>query len=315
MGTFFFAEHQHKGRVYVAALEAAGHVRMTHRQRADFIFFDHDIGVRGVGFRRGLDFAHQNEKPVFIIPHSARPNVMADTHKPWPHTKALFSISEGHKEIMEILKYPCPMEISGWIYSDIRPFQASEPQGKIKVLFAPIHPNNNGFLDKEDQRLNAQIFTLLVNMEEIELTIRHIHPLDQNGIWWDKRAIYVEGKPDGTTTEIEAADVVIGAYTLAYITVALGKPLVMMGEQIRPHVGNTPGMVFYSPNWEAYREVMRYPFEIEDVLYSYDQALEMLNTAMAGSGAVEKWKEKFIGKPFVAADFTNKVNQYLEKGY
>ena len=314
MAKFYFEEHQHKARAYVEALEKGGHWRTFRKIGAEFLFVGHDIGPKGVGHKPGLDFAHNNGVPVFIYPHSARPNVMADTHDPWPHTRALFTISQGHKEVLQILGYPCPVEVCGWTYSEIRPFKSKVPGKKIKVLFAPIHPNANGYLNYEDQELNRRVYNLLVNMPEVDLTVRHIKSLESNGIIRDYRgdkAKLVEGKPDGTTKEIEAADVVIGSYTLAHITVALGKPLVMMAEQMRPHVGNTEGLIFYSKNWEKYRELMRYPFEIEDVLFSYDDALEMLTAAMSRSKAVSDWKRRFIGKPFDGGRFVEKVNSYL----
>jgi len=313
MGCFYFSEHQHKGKAYINALVLGGHWRTNSRITADFIFIDHDIGPRGVGYRKGIEMAREHGKPVFIYPHSARPNVMADTHSPWPHTRALFTIATGHAEVLKALDYPCPVEVSGWTYSEIKPFKPSRPHGKINVLFAPIHPNNNGFLGVEDQTTNRNVFELLLGMNEINLTIRYIHELEQNGIWYDPRAMYVCGKPDGTTKEIEEADVVIGSYTLAAITVAIGKPLIMMAEQMIPHVGNTSGLIFYSKNWEKYREIMRYPFEIENAKTG-TQALNMMADVMKKNSAVEEWKRKFIGLPFDGNKFVEKVNSYLQKG-
>lgn len=277
---------------------------------ADMIFFDHDVGTHGVGWRTGLEQAYEAGKPTFIYPHSARPNVMIDTHPSWPHTRALFTISEGHKAVLEALKYPCPIEVSGWAYSDIHDFKPSQPEGETKVLFAPIHPNRNGFLDDEDKQLNARVLNLLMDTPGIDITVRHIQDLDKNGLWREESVNYVSGKPDGTTTEIEQADVIIGSYTLAYITVALGKPLIMMAEQMRPHVGNTPGLIFYSNNWEKYREIMRYPFEVESCSDGTD-LLEMMNTVMKKNKRVEDWKSRFIGKPFDGEEFVKQVEKYL----
>jgi len=310
MACFYLREHQHKGIEYVMALIRGGHWRTFRRMSADMIFFDHDIGPRGIGWRQGLEQAHEAGKPVFMIPHSARPNVMADTHPAWPHTRALFTIAEGHKEVMQVLNYPCPIEISGWTYSDIRDFKPVKPRGEIKVLFAPIHPNQNGYLTDEDKQLNAQVFRLLMDTPNIDITVRHIKSLELNGLWHEDSVNYVSGQPDGTTTEIEQADVIIGAYTIAHISVALGKPLIMMAEQMRPHVGNTPGQVFYSDKWETYREIMRYPFEIEDCTDGSD-FLEMARVVMAGQKSVEAWKERFIGRPFDGPKFVEQVERYL----
>lgn len=292
------------------ALICGGYWRTFRRMSADMIFFDHDIGPRGIGWGQGLEQAHEAGKPVFMIPHSARPNVMADTHPAWPHTRALFTIAEGHKEVMQVLNYPCPIEISGWTYSDIRDFVPIKPRGEIKVLFAPIHPNQNGFLSDEDKQLNARVFRLLMDTPNIDITVRHIKSLELNGLWHEDSVNYVDGKPDGTTTEIEQADVIIGSYTLAHISVALGKPLIMMAEQMRPHVGNTPGQVFYSDNWEKYREIMRYPFEVEDCSDGTD-LLEMMSAVMAGQKSVENWKTRFIGEKFVPQKFVEQVERYL----
>ena len=310
MASFYLKEHQHKGIEYVVALIMGGHWRTHRRMSADMIFFDHDIGPHGVGWRTGLEQAYEAGKPTFIYPHSSRPNVMQDTHPSWPHTRALFTIGEGHKEVLKIINYPCPIEVTGWTYSGIRKFEPVKPDGNIKVLFAPIHPNRNGFLDDIDKKCNSDAFEILMDTPNIDITVRHIQPLENNGLWLEDSVRYVDGRPDGSTKEIEEADVIVGSYTLAYISVALGKPLIMMAEQMRPHSGNMKGMVRYSENWEKYRELMRYPFEIEDCTDGSD-FLEMADMVMAGQPSVENWKERFIGKPFDPHYFVSRVEAYL----
>ena len=310
MPSFYLNEHQHKGIEYVIALLQAGYWRTHRRMSADMIFFDHDVGTHGVGWRTGLEQAYEAGKPTFIYPHSARPNVMMDTHPSWPHTRALFTIGEGHKAVLEALKYTCPIEVTGWAYSDIHDFKPSQPEGETKVLFAPIHPNRNGFLDDLDKACNARALEILMDTPNIDITVRHIKNLELNGLWYEDSVHYVEGKTDGSTKEIEEADVIIGSYTIAYITVAIGKPLIMMAEHMRPHSGNMLGMVRYSPNWESYSEIMRYPFEIENCTDGSD-FLEMADMVMAGQRSVENWKDRFIGKPFDPQYFVSRVEAYL----
>lgn len=310
MACFYLKEHQHKGAEFVIALIMGKYWRTRRRMSADFIFFDHDIGAHGIGWRPGLEQAHEAGKPVFFYPHSARPNVMADTHPPWPYARAMFTIGEGHKEVLQALNYPCPIEVCGWTYSEIRPFKPVKPHGEVKVLFAPIHPNNNGYLGDEDKQLNARVLRLLMDTPNIDITVRHIKDLEHNGLWYEDSVKFVNGQPDGTTKEIEEADVIIGSYTLAYISVALGKPLIMMAEQMRPHVGNTSGQIYYSGNWEKYREIMRYPFEVEDCFDGTDLS-DMMAAVMKGDKAVENWKERFIGQPFEYQKFVKQVERYL----
>ena len=177
-----------------------------------------------------------------------------------------------------------------------------------------MHPISNGYLHEIDRRNNLNIFRLLLNMPEVELYVRYLGRIEENGIFRTSRAKFYNGKPDGSYDDILEADLVISAYTHAYIAAALGKPLVMMGECHVPHAGNQIWTA-YSLQWKKYREYMRYPHNIEEVLDEPEAALEMMKKAMAGSRAVEKWKKKFIGKPFDGNYFAKKVNQYIDRHY
>ena len=211
---------------------------------------------------------------------------------------------------MRRVGYPCPVEITGWTYTEIKPFQESKPDKKIKVLFAPIHPIGSGYLIEIDRELNFNIFKTLVNMPDIDLTVRYIGTLGQCNLWKCPHVKYIEGKPDGTTKEIEEADIVISAYTHAYMTVALGKPLIMMGERTRPHAGNAL-FTGWGEQWEKYKNYLEYPFNICDALNEPDKALKMMIDAMRPSRKVEKWKQRFIGKPFEPDYFVDRVESYL----
>jgi len=49
------------------------------------------------------------------------------------------------------------------------------------------------------------------------------------------------------------------------------------------------------------------------VLYNPDAALQMMFDAMNGNKKVEKWKKRFIGKPFDGNLFAEKVEKYIKK--
>ncbi len=303
-------EHMHKGRAYKEALERRGYVFTGRSTSCDLMFVDHDINSLGSGRRNQVYTSYERNIPLFLYPHSARPNIMYDIWRPWPFTKANFVIAEGHAEVMRRIGYPCPLEISGWTYTDILPFRESRPDEKIKVLFAPIHPIKSGYLHEVDRELNFQVFKTLLAMPDIDITVRHIGRLEENKLFRSRKAHFIEGQPDGTTAEIEQADIVISAYTHAYMTVALGKPLLMMGERARPHAGNQL-WTGWGEQWEKYKDYMTYPFNVCDVVGEPKKALETMIQAMKPNKNVEKWKKLFIGKPFDGNYFVDRVEAYL----
>lgn len=307
---FYMHEHMHKGKAYKEALERRGYSFTQRTNWAEMIFLDHDINSVGAGRRRQVYASYEQDIPLFLYPHSARPNIMYDIWRPWPFTKCHFTIAEGHKEVLRRIDYPCPVEVTGWTYTPIKPFRKPRKHKQIKVLFAPIHPLGSGYLMEMDRELNFNIFKLLLNMPDIELTVRYLGAIGQNGIWKNRRVKYINGEPDGTTNEIEEADVVISAFTHAYMTVALGKPLLMMGERTRPHAGNHL-WTGWGEQWEKYRDYLEFPFNICDVLGEPDKALNMMIDAMKKNPKVEDWKERFIGKPFDPDHFVDKVEEYL----
>jgi len=235
---------------------------------------------------------------------------MHDIMRPWPYTKASFVIAEGHAEVLRRIDYPCPIEVVGWTYTEIKKFQPSKPDGKLKVLFAPIHPLGNVHLIEIDREINRQVFTRLLNMPEVDLTVRYIGRMEENKLWPTRKAKFIHGQPDGTTDEIERADVIISAFTHAYMAVALGKPLIMMGERTRPHAGNHL-WTGWGEQWEKYKDYMEFPYNICDVLDDPNKALKMMNRAMDGSIKLEKWKKLFIGEPFNGDYFVDRLESYL----
>lgn len=315
---FFIKAHQHKAHAYMMALRRYGYRQTQSVRKSKFVLMDHEwrglfSGVE-YEFRGPIKQAEIYNVPVFIYPHSVRPNIPFDlTDDYYRNTRALITIAEGHKEILRRLKYPYPVEVMGWTYTDIIPFKPREvTKGKIRVLFAPIHPVGTGFLPDDERELNAKTYSLLLGlMDKIHLTVRHVQPLEHNNLWLDTRVKYTQGSLNGTTEDMEKADVIIGAFTYAHMAVALGNPLIMLGEGIRPH--NTPrknGLLIYGKQWEKYRDYLRYPFNIEDCQTS-DDLLNYINISMQKNYAVEDWKERFIGKPFDDEYFVKKLESYL----
>jgi hypothetical protein len=301
---FIYVGHQGKERAYVKALQAAGYKAQTiERIHARFALFDLDVNLRC----QILDRLHGRGIPVFIYPHSARPMVQWDgLHPIWPHTKCTFVIAPGHVEVMQRFGYPIPMEIAGWTYCEQKPFK---PVREVKrILFGPIHPSASGWVADVDRDLNQRTFKALWDYAQesgASLIVRHIKALELSGLKHIPGVNYIQGKPDLTIDEIDAADIVIGHQTFAYLALARGKPVLMMGEDIPPRTV-VHGAVAYVKSWEKYADLLAYPLDI-----LAGDAAEMIAKACKRNTAVAAWYKKFIGEPFDGSAFVKKLENYI----
>ncbi len=316
---YCLVEHQYKAKAFSEALWRVGFRGHRRLDDARFLLIDHEFSGLFAGttvkWREQVVKAGEMGIPIFVYPHSVRPNVPYDLTDYWYPVSTLFTIGEGHARVLDMIGYPNPVEVVGWPYGEIRDFDPPSHDGKLKVLFAPIHPVGNIWLPDDEKELNARTLRLLLELtDRIDLTVRFIGKLAANGLWVDTRALYKKALPDGSTDDVERADVVIAAFTMAYTAIALGKPLVMLGEGIRPH--NSPrgnGKLVYARNWEVYRDYMRYPYNVEDCKTS-KSLWSTIQKAIAGSAQVRNWRERFIGEPFNGPKFVAKVKSYVVNG-
>jgi len=132
--------------------------------------------------------------------------------------------------------------------------------------------------------------------------------LDKNGLWEAPGVIYVEGQPDQSYAQIDAADVVVSHQTFAYIAVARGVPTVMMSEQYPPRIGCEEYNTFqYVMNWEKYRDLLAYPLDI----LAEDDTLALFQRAVRSDEEIVNWRCRLIGEPFDPLQFVKKVKKYL----
>lgn len=295
-------DHQNKSIAYREALAKAGYTftDRLHAQGLRFILTDADWREMVTRCRN---------IPIFLYPHAARPMVQYDgCIEPKP-VKAMFTHAEGGKAIMEKIGYPYPVEVTGWAFSEVRPFR---PVKDVKrILFAPIHCNANGYLHEVDKDLNRKTLKRLTEYcldRKIQLSVRYIGEPEQSG-FSAKCSEYIEmhrGKKNNSTADMETADVVVSHQTFAYLAVALGVPTIMMGEDVPPRSGNSDEGFRFVDHWEAYRDDLMFPL---DILQGDTETV--IRAACEGSGAVEEWKARYIGKPFDGPAFVEKLESYL----
>lgn len=313
MGSFYLRDHQGKGRRYADAMTAAGYRRAEHDSDPELVaaFFDHDLGPQGLTTRDGLDGLHARGIPVFMYPHAARPALQWDGMYPaWPHTRASIVPADGHRQVLEAYGYPIPVEVVGWQMCEILPWQPVAVEGRpVNVVYAPIHPNHNGFLHPVDKAANAWIFHQLLRTPEIKLTVRHIFRLDLSGIWNVPGVKYVLANPNGKTPEIDQADCVVAHQTYAYLAAARGKPLVMFGDDLTPHSGSDFAVMRWVEHQGAYRDLLRYPVEAESARDG-KQMRALIDKVMA-KDVGKSWRKKFIGQPMDDQKFVKTIEKYF----
>ena len=313
MGSFFIYEHQGKGLRYSEALECAGYRKTSKINDPDLAcaLYDYDFGGASSSRYPGLEYLHKHDVPVLVYPHSARPMVQYDgMYSYWPHTKTMITIGPGHRKVMEAIGYEKPVEVCGWAMCDQLPWKTVAVGKKpLKILFGPIHPNENGWLHPVDKAQNALVFQKLLDTPGIQLTVRHIKRLDLGGLWSAPGVKYVLANPNGSTNEIDKADLVVGHQTFAWLAVARGKPLIMFGDKLIPHSGNRLQGFRWAKNYEAYREIMRYPLEVEtDQNGNYMR--EQIDQAISQDVGAE-WRKQFIGNQLDFIEFVTVIQKYL----
>jgi hypothetical protein len=293
--------HQGKANGLQKALEDAGHT--IGKDYCDVLLIDFDGPVSHYEYT--IERHVIQGAKVFLYSHGAMPIVAWDgIYEPSERVSAYLAQSPGQKAVMEAYGYPHPIHVIGWHYCKILPWK---PAKEVKrVVFAPWHPHANGFgwLDPKRRELNGQIFEDLLKLDGIELTARCIGTPHKNGLREVDGVNYVKAYPDGSTLEIDWADLVIAEGTYAYLAIARGKPTVMFGQDMHPQDGDTPEMVRYVENWDLYRDLMRYPFDFGD---------GRLSKTLLGASRTEpvEWKGTFIGETFEPVRFVTLLESLL----
>lgn len=309
MPKFFYCyNHQGKADLYIEALLRAGWQASKDPGKARFILTDVDIMPRA----RTLREYRKRGIRIICYPHAARPNLFwdFDGHGFTDCIDLVIVPAIGHEEILRAIGTPYPIEVVGWHLSELKPF---EPKEKIrKILFAPIHPNSNGFLSSIDKGINRATFERLLSIasEEISISIRYLRDLKSNGLWKAGGFEYIQGEPDGSTQEIDRADLVVSHQTFAFLAVARGIPTLMMAEDRTPRWGGSEEKLRFARSWDKYRELLRYPLDLLDPLSSEPLPC-LIQRAGKGDPGAQEWRRRMIGDQLDPALFVQKVESYL----
>lgn len=306
--TFFLYNHQRKGDAFVNAMVRGGFQRRM-AANASLVFMDVDTRGRINALESRIK---SGAARIFCYPHSARPFLGWDGfyHKS-DLVSATFLFTDGQIDVQRAYGSTGDIHSVGWAYSPLLPFTpVSNPK---KILFAPMHPNKNGAIPKVHQSVNAETFKVLLDVVEktgMTLSVRYIGELSRNGLWADERVTYIEGETNTQQIkETMEADVIVSHETHAYIAVALGKPVIMMGEWHAPAGFTVDGREQAVKSWDKYKDLLMYPLDILDTGDPHKLILE----ACSSDEKIKDWRRRIIGdKPFDARLFTKIVESYIK---
>ena len=304
---FRMAHHQNKERAFKIALLNRGW-HETQYKFSRFVTF----GLFDGDWREAM-IDQMEGKPWFLYPHAARPMIQYDgCVKPREDCKAMFVSAPAGVHLMEAIGYPCEVVEVGWSLCPIKPFRPRERAEQI--CFAPIHPNGNGYLNDVDKRLNLESYKRLIQFAERHdstVTVRYCRDINDNGLGEaiaerHPKVIWKQATPDGSTDDIVNADLVVAHQTYAYMSVALGVPTVMMGEDVPPRSGNSERGFCYVDHWDEYKDYMIYPLDILD-----EDPEETIAMAIESEEPIREWREAFIGHPFDGDKFVDAIEARL----
>mgnify|MGYP001016927945 CR=1 FL=1 len=304
---FWIYKHQHKAETYINALLCAGYELSPNRP--DFVLIDHDVGRNGQEFRPQIEKHAREGAAIFMYPHAARPMIQWDGMYPLftDHVKGSFVIAPGHTEVMRRYGYPLPTWEVGWSYCRFRPFKGV-PKVKL-ILFCPSHPHGNGWLSEMDQQINIDTFNALLKLKGVHIIVRYLRDLRAQGLWVQRGVQYFQGKPDGSTRQIDYVDLVVAHQTPAYLAIARGKPTIMCGDRCVPHSGNSEESFRFVTSYENYREYLEYPYDVAD-----GHLTDQIEEARRSDEKIRDWKARFLGKPFDPDYLVRVIEEQLKNG-
>jgi len=271
-------DHNNTIRPIVLAMNALGHSPVN--DDPEIILIDHDSPE----YYRNI-IKHYPDAKVILYPHGEPYMFAWDGIWPVnPRTDLYLSSNEGAAEIMKRYGYEKTIRVIGWFRGQQKKW--SPPEQLERVLFAPIHPLNSGYLNKFHKQANIKAYKALLNMP-IKLIVRHIGNIPSNGLWPVDGVEFISGKMDGSIT---AADLVVSNIgTYLTVSVAQGTPVVAFGQDYAILDGYSDDTLRFSQHWDEYREFLRYPYDVEN---GYQALLE------ASENEAVEWRDKFIGDQF-----------------
>lgn len=284
MPTFSLYWHQNKERPLHDALISRGWDFVQLGKPADLLLINHDMPQGDQ--RKSIDLYANMGAKIVTYPEGSGLYAYWDGIREPYRVDACLVIADGYKATMDAWNLNVPIHSIGWLWSDIKDFT---PTTGNKVLFAPIHPDGFGVLEPGDIVWNRTVYERLIRIPNIELTVRYLGMLAQNGLWTMPKVTFKRGVYNNANDDIEAHDLIVSSGTFAAKAIAMGKPTVTFP------VPSGETIYRYAKHYEDYREFMKFPLEISNP----DDLSQAMQHARSYND-LQEWKDNWIGKPFDA---------------
>jgi len=283
MRTFAVHNHQGKATGLIGALVMAGWNLVDGlSSRADVLLIDHD----GTPYYR--DIINQvNAKKTVLFQHGAESFVTYDgLYEANPRTDAMLVQPPMAKTILQEINYPKPVYVTGWYWTEVKPLEV--PEGR-KTIFAPLHPRNDGTRCTWKQNANNHVFSQLIKQGE-RFTCRYIGDLYRNGLYDHPLVDFEKATAETMIPDILRHDLIVSSGTFAHLAVALGKAVVMYGQD---HIPTDDRGLETDDHWDDYAAKLRYPFCFEGF---DDDAERVISEAVRNKKVRQEWRDRWIGK-------------------
>jgi hypothetical protein len=134
-----------------------------------------------------------------------------------------------------------------------------------------------------DKDINLRAYKILAQYckeSGAKMTVRFCRNIEDNGLQkqYNEQEPFVtwyQATTDVATRQIREADLVVGHQTYAYMAVALGKPVLMMGEEIPPRCGNRADGFEFVKHWDDYKDYLMYPLDILNTEHSVEEWVDI----------------------------------------
>ncbi len=291
-------DHQNKSVGLVKAIRVHGeHEIVDVGEFADILLIDHDVTMF---YKNIIERYHAAGSKIVLYPHGATAHLAWDGV--WPvdsRVDAYLAQSEGQAEVMRRYGYPNPIYVTGWHWCEQKRFKNKQSE-RPSVLFAPIHPQNSGFIFSKVRNATRNALDYLYTLKGFDITVRHIGDIAQNKLSDYSGIKFVQGHTDNSIEDIDNADLVVSFGTFAYLAIARGIPTIMYRQDIPYFDGHSEESVKFAAHFYLYRDYIRYPYDVTDELD--------INWVMSQETGIKQWKKNFIGEIIDPA----KLNEILE---
>jgi hypothetical protein len=281
---YWMFEHQDKGQAFKEAFDQKGWEKVSDVRNSDAVIIDFDWH-----WHTEITQAFELDIPIFQYIHSPSSWVYYDgLLMPSEKVTHRFSITDASRHMMRVLGVPGPITSVGFPYAKLGKFERTIGE---KVLFAPLHPDGDLYLDDDLKQENSQTFKALLDAGA-QITVSCYGGAENCGLWINDRVKYLRSplSIQNMLQMIRVNDLVVADETPLYLAVAVGKPAIGLAGRLHPHQIGHPDLILKT--WPDYKDDYIYPIQAGDFNMS-----EMIKYVTRNNVA-KFWRDEWIGHDF-----------------